>query len=272
MIELRRVSFSYWHKEVLRDVSFSVAESEMVVVMGPSGSGKSTVLRLILGLNLPQSGEVLIDNENICAMRERRRREVRKRMGMVFQDGALFDSLTVAENVGYYLLEHTNMPWEEISDKAEEMLGFVGLDAQEIGNKLPEHLSGGMKRRVAIGRALLSTNPKVMLYDEPTTGLDPSSTDNVLRLITRLNKEKGIASIVVTHQIADAVAIGDRFVVIHTGEVVFDGNLEQLRSSKEPRVIDFLQPFRASFEDVAARRFLRVGMPSSGITGRRRDD
>jgi phospholipid/cholesterol/gamma-HCH transport system ATP-binding protein len=129
-----------------------------------------------------------------------------------------------------------------------------------------------MRRRVAIGRALLSTNPKVMLYDEPTTGLDPSSTDNVLRLITKLNKEKGIASVVVTHQIADAVAIGDRFVVIHTGEVVFDGNLQELRSSKEPRVVDFLQPFRASFEEVAARRFLRVGMPSSGITGRRRDD
>jgi phospholipid/cholesterol/gamma-HCH transport system ATP-binding protein len=272
MIELRRVSFSYWHKEVLKDVSFSVAESEMVVVMGPSGSGKSTILRLILGLNLPHAGQVLIENEDICRMKERQRRDIRKRIGMVFQDGALFDSMTVAENVGYYLLEHTSLSWEEISRRAEEMLGFVGLDSSEIGNKLPEHLSGGMRRRVAIGRALLSTNPKVMLYDEPTTGLDPASTDNVLRLIMRLNKEQGIASVVVTHQIADAIAIGDRFVVIHAGEVVLDGNLEQLRSSTEPRVVGFLQPFRASFEEVAAKRFLRVGLPASGVTGRRHDD
>ncbi|MEW5797233.1 MAG: ATP-binding cassette domain-containing protein [Candidatus Zixiibacteriota bacterium] len=256
MIELRAVDFSYWDKQVLKNVSFKVDEAEMLVIMGPSGSGKSTILRLILGLECPQRGEVIIDGENICIMKERDKQEVRKRIGMVFQDGALFDSLTVGENVGYYLLEHTRMSWSEITVKAREMLGFVGLDANEIGDKLPEELSGGMRRRVAIGRALLSTNPKVMLYDEPTTGLDPHATENVLGLITRLHEEKSIASIVVTHQIADALEIADRFVVIHEGQVAFDGSLEALRASNDPCVTDFLGPFRASFGRVARKRFI----------------
>lgn len=259
MIELRGVNFSYWDKQVLKDVSFKVEDSELLVVMGPSGSGKSTVLRLILGLECPQAGQVLIDGQNICAMKERDKREIRKRIGMVFQDGALFDSLTVGENVGYYLLEHTGLSWEEIAGKAEEMLGFVGLSSEEVGDKLPEELSGGMRRRVAIGRALLSTNPSAMLYDEPTTGLDPIATQNVLELITKLHQEKGIASVIVTHQIADALEIADRFVVIQGGVVAFDGSLEELRSSTEPRVVEFLKPFRDSAQAVMAKRFINGG-------------
>ncbi len=256
MIELRNVTFSYWDKPVLKDVSFSVEDAEMLAIMGPSGSGKSTILRLILGLECPQLGQVLVNDENISVMEDRDKQRVRKRMGMVFQDGALFDSLTVGENVGYYLLEHTKQPWREISAQAEEMLGFVGLDADEIGDKLPEELSGGMRRRVAIGRALLSTNPKAMLYDEPTTGLDPRATDQVLRLIMKLHREKSIASVVVTHQIADALEIADRFVVIHGGEVAFDGSLEELRVCADPRVESFLRPFRNSWEQVASKRFI----------------
>jgi len=256
MIELRGVSFSYWDKPVLKDVSFRVDEAEMVVIMGPSGSGKSTILRLILGLECPQQGQVLINGQNICVMKDRQKQEIRKQIGMVFQDGALFDSLTVGENVGYYLLEHSSMRWPEIAAKAHEMLGFVGLDADEIGDTLPEELSGGMRRRVAIGRALLSTNPKVMLYDEPTTGLDPHSTETVLGLIARLHEEKSIASVIVTHQIVDALEIADRFIVIHEGELAFDGSLEALRTSADPRVRDFLAPFRMSFGRVAAKRFV----------------
>lgn len=256
MIELQDVDFSYWDKQVLRNVSFKVDDAELVVVMGPSGSGKSTVLRLILGLECPSRGKVLVDGQNICVMKERDKRVIRKRIGMVFQDGALFDSLTVGENVGYYLLEHTGLAWPEIADRAEQMLGFVGLDPDEVGDKLPEELSGGMRRRVAIGRALLSTNPSAMLYDEPTTGLDPMATKNVLNLITKLHQEKAIASVIVTHQIADALEIGDRFVVIHGGEVAFDGSLDELRSCQDPRVVDFLGPFRESFERVAKKNFI----------------
>jgi len=258
MIELRGVSFSYWDKPVLRNVSFRVHESEMVVIMGPSGSGKSTILRLILGLETPQAGQILIDGQNICAMRERDKQEVRKRIGMVFQDGALFDSMTVGENVGYYLLEHTHLSWQEISRRAAEMLGFVGMSPDEVGDKLPEELSGGMRRRVAIGRALLSTNPNVMLYDEPTTGLDPQMTENVLELITKLHEERQIASVIVTHQIADALEVADRFVVLHEGEVAFDGSLEELRASTDQRVMSFLGPFRESWARVARKKFIAL--------------
>ncbi|HOP07147.1 MAG TPA: ATP-binding cassette domain-containing protein [candidate division Zixibacteria bacterium] len=260
MISLRNVTFGYGDKIVLRNVSFDVADNEAIAVMGPSGSGKSTVLRLILGLECPYSGDVIVDGHNLCLLREREKREIRKQIGMVFQDGALFDSLTVGENVGYYLIEHTKLSWTEVESKASEMLGFVGLDSDEVIDKLPEQLSGGMQRRVAIGRALLSTNPRVMLYDEPTTGLDPQSTDNVLALIKKLKNEKTVASIVVTHQIADAFAIADRYVVIVDGQLVFDGRLEALRDCTEPLVVEFLKPFRSSMQAVLERRFVTVGV------------
>ena len=226
------------------------------MIMGPSGSGKSTILRLILGLECPQRGEILIDGQNICRMKERQKQEIRKKIGMVFQDGALFDSLSVCENVGYYLLEHTKLSTEEIGRRSVEMLGFVGLDADDVVNKLPEHLSGGMQRRVAIGRALLSTDPRIMLFDEPTTGLDPQSTENVLNLIRKLRREKAIATIVVTHQIADAIAIADRYVVIIDGRVAFDGTLNELRECPHEGVRAFLAPFKTSFTGVADRNFV----------------
>ncbi|MBK7141233.1 MAG: ATP-binding cassette domain-containing protein [bacterium] len=175
---------------------------------------------------------------------------------MVFQDGALFDSLTVGENVGYYLLEHSQMAWPDIEAKVREMLGFVGLDADEIIDKLPEQLSGGMQRRVAIGRALLSTDPKVMLYDEPTTGLDPQSSETVLELINKLTGQRQISTIVVTHEIADAFAVANRFMLIWGGELVFDGNVDELRTSSDERVRSFLEPFRTSFAGVIERKFV----------------
>lgn len=256
MIELKNISFAYDKRPILKDVSFSVDQTESAVIMGPSGSGKSTILRLIMGLECPQRGEVLFDGANICTMSEREKQEVRKRIGMVFQEGALFDSMTVGENVGFYQLEHTRLSRQEIEDNVVQMLGFVGLNAEEIVDVLPDQLSGGMRRRVAIGRALLSTNPRVMLYDEPTTGLDPESTETVLRLINKATAERNISTIVVTHQIPDAIAVADRFIVIHGGELVFDGNLEELRDCDEPRVRQFLLPFRNSIGYVADRQFV----------------
>lgn len=256
MIELRNVSFSYGTKPVLRNISLKVEEDESVVIMGPSGSGKSTILRLILGLNEVSDGEVLVNGTNISKLRGEKKQEIRKSIGMVFQEGALFDSMTVGENVGYYLIEHTKQSWAEIEAKVREMLGFVGLDADEIIDKLPEQLSGGMQRRVAIGRALLSTNPKIMLYDEPTTGLDPQATENVLELINKLTQQRRISTVVVTHQIADAFNVADRFIVIHAGEKVFDGTTRELRDCSDWRVVEFLEPFRSSFTGVADRQFL----------------
>lgn len=256
MIELKNITFAYDTRPILKNVSFSVDQTESAVIMGPSGSGKSTILRLIMGLECPQSGEVLFDGANICTMSEREKQEVRKRIGMVFQEGALFDSMTVGENVGFYQLEHTKLSRREIEDNVVQMLGFVGLDAEQIIDVLPDQLSGGMRRRVAIGRALLSTNPRVMLYDEPTTGLDPEATETVLRLINKATAERNISTIVVTHQIPDAIAVANRFIVIHGGELVFDGNLDELRDCEEPRVRQFLLPFRTSIGYVADRQFV----------------
>lgn len=246
MIEFRNVHFSYGERPILSDASFRIDQSESAIIMGPSGSGKSTILRLILGLQFAQEGEVLIDGYDMGKLKETDRRELRKQIGMVFQDGALFDSLTVGENVGYYLIEHSRMTWDEIEQAVIQMLGFVGLNAEEILDKLPEQLSGGMQRRVAIGRALLSTDPRIMLYDEPTTGLDPQSTATVLALMNKLTLEKKISTIVVTHQIADALWLANRFLVISQGRVAFDGSLDELRSCQKSQVIEFLAPFRAS--------------------------
>ena len=256
MIELRNVDFSYGERPILRNVSFNIDEQESVVIMGPSGSGKSTILRLILGLETPQSGEVLVEGELMSAIPEKQKRELRKRIGMVFQDGALFDSLTVGENVGYYLLEHTNLEWDEISDRVTKMLGWVGLIPEQVIDKLPEQLSGGMQRRVAIARALLSTDPSVMLYDEPTTGLDPQATELVLQLMNKLTQEKQISTIAVTHQIADAMTLTKRFLVIHDGEVAFDGTTDQLRDCPDSRVREFLEPFKESMNLVVSKQFL----------------
>jgi phospholipid/cholesterol/gamma-HCH transport system ATP-binding protein len=258
MIELRTVDFAYDHKPVLRDVSFRVEDNEACAIMGPSGSGKSTILRLILGLETPQRGEVIVDGQNICAMSEKQKQDIRKKIGMVFQEGALFDSLTVGENVAYYLLEHTKLPFDEIVERVSEMLGFVGLDTEEVVDKLPDQLSGGMQRRVSIGRALLSTKPRIMLFDEPTTGLDPESLEQVLNLIVKLHHEKQISTIVVTHQIADALAMASRFVVIAAGQVAFDGSLEGLRDCEDSRVRAFLEPFRESFHEVIQKQFVKV--------------
>jgi len=256
MIKFKDVNFAYGTEPVLRNVSFELGNTESLVIMGPSGSGKSTILRLILGLVCPQDGEVLIEGRDICYMNEKDKRGVRKKIGMVFQAGALFDSLTVGENVGYYLFEHTQLPADEIEIRVREMLGFVGLDSDEVIDKLPEELSGGMQRRVAIARALLSTDPKMMLFDEPTTGLDPRATQNVLNLMIKLREKKEISTITVTHQIADAFVLSNRFLVIHEGTVAFDGTMEQLRDNSDSRVVNFLNPFRIALEGVLDRNFV----------------
>jgi phospholipid/cholesterol/gamma-HCH transport system ATP-binding protein len=255
MIEFRNVCFSYGDKPVLKNLSFFIPAGEARVIMGQSGSGKSTILRLILGLVSPQEGEILIDERNICRAKDSELREIRKRIGMVFQEGALFDSLTVGENVGYYLLEHSRMKFTDIADKVKEMLGFVGL-SEDIIDQLPDELSGGMQRRVAIGRALLSTDPKIMLYDEPTTGLDPKMTTNIVNLINRLTEVKNVTSIIVTHQIADAFEVAEKFIIIDSGENIFDGDTQQLRQAGDPRIVEFLKPFRDSIANVQKKDFI----------------
>jgi phospholipid/cholesterol/gamma-HCH transport system ATP-binding protein len=237
MIELRNVTYSINARPILRQVNLSVAERETLAILGASGSGKSTILRVILGLARPESGDVLVQGRNLQELSYQELVTIRKKMGIVFQDGALFDSLTVGENVGYYLMEHYRQSHSQVEPKVLEMLHTVGL-AQTM-DMFPQELSGGMRRRVAIARALIY-QPALILYDEPTTGLDPVSRDSILALINKLKQEHNVASVIVTHDLEDAAQVADRFLVIRTGEVVWLGNRKEF-ISQQKKIHDFFR-------------------------------
>lgn len=237
MIVFDRVSFSYGIQQVLKDVSFSIPFNERVAILGGSGDGKTTLLKLILGLLRPDSGRIIIDGEDITDKKEDELREVRTKFSIVFQEGALFDSLNVKENVAFGLRECTKMTEEEIDQKVRELLGKVGVEhAMEL---MPEELSGGMHRRVAIIRSLAAFDPKMFLYDEATTGLDPVNADNICKLILDLAKD-GKGFIIVTHKVFDALRLAERFMFLKNGSIMFDGNKDQLMQSSMPEIHVFL--------------------------------
>ncbi len=242
MIRFENVSFSYGAAPVLRDVSFHVKPGETVVMLGISGSGKSTILKLVSGLVHAQTGKIFVNGRDMTSANEDEWRELRTKIGYVFQGGALFDSMTVGENIGFALLEHTDKPLDEIEKVARDTLKFLNL-SEDIIDDLPDALSGGMQRRVAIGRAVAAVDPLIMLYDEPTTGLDPISTKSITELILKLQSVKKVSSIVVTHQIADAFEVTDHFIVLHNGVMVFDGAGNELLKSGQKHVQEFLAPF-----------------------------
>ncbi|MBI3620695.1 MAG: ATP-binding cassette domain-containing protein [Nitrospirae bacterium] len=238
LITFERVTCSYENQQVLKEVSFRVAPRETKVIIGASGSGKTTVLRLILGLLKPDEGRIMIDGQEISGMTEEELIGLRRKIGMVFQEGALFDSMTVGENVGYRLFEEGQLSEAEIEDRVRHLLGFVGLE--EAIDMMPDELSGGMKRRVAIMRALGAVDAKMMLYDEPTTGLDPMTARTICDLIRKLRDAQGVSSVMVTHQMADAFRVGDRFLAIHEGRVAFEGTADELRQCRDEHVRGFL--------------------------------
>ena len=250
MIEFRNVTFSIGDHTILINVSFRVTKGQTRVILGPSGSGKSTILRLLMGLWTPDSGSILVNEEDITRVTPERLREIRRSMGIVFQHGALFDSMTVGENIGYTMLEDKHED-DEIEQKVDGYLRMVGLDP-EVRDRLPDELSGGMQRRVAIARALAARDPEVLLYDEPTTGLDPQSAQRITDLILDLRDKMGKTSIMVTHDIADAFKVGDRITVLDRGIVVFEGTPEELNRAGDPFIAEFLAPFRKAV--AAARR------------------
>jgi phospholipid/cholesterol/gamma-HCH transport system ATP-binding protein len=221
----------------LKDVSFSIPFNQRVAILGGSGDGKTTLLKLILGLLRPDSGRIIIDGEDITDKKEDELSEIRTKFSIVFQEGALFDSLNVKENVAFGLREYTKMTEEEIDRKVRELLGKVGLEhAMEL---MPEELSGGMHRRVAIIRSLAAFDPRMFLYDEATTGLDPVNADIICRLILDLAKgEKGF--IIVTHKVFDALRLAERFMFLKNGLIMLDGNKEKLMQSSLPEIHVFL--------------------------------
>jgi len=252
MISFRNVWYSIEGHSILEDVSFDVPRGATTVILGPSGSGKSTALRLLLGLARPDRGNILVDGEDITRVGEARMREIRQRIGMVFQQGALFDSMTVGENVGFALLEHEEPPEDELEGTIRTYLTLVGLDSNLI-DRMPDQLSGGMQRRVAIARALAARDPMLLLYDEPTTGLDPQSAERITDLIVRLRDQMGKTAVMVTHDIADAFKVANTITVLNEGRVVFHGTPGELAGTESPFISEFLAPFRKAVQSASGR-------------------
>ena len=247
MIRFEHVDYSIGGKQILQDVSFAVEKGTTKIILGPSGIGKSTVLRLILGLVRPSRGDILVDGQSVVKAERDTLNAIRLDIGMVFQDGALFDSLTVGENVGYWRIENSDEDEATIEAVVREKLTVVGLDPELI-DAMPDELSIGMQRRVAIARALASGHPKVILYDEPTTGLDPNSLELVTDAILRLRDELRMTSIVVTHQLPDALKVGSDYLFLFDKTVHFEGDARELAASSDPELVAFLDPFKKSLE------------------------
>jgi phospholipid/cholesterol/gamma-HCH transport system ATP-binding protein len=256
------VWLAFDEKTILRDVSFTLQTGHTKVFLGASGAGKSTILRLILGLLKPDQGRIFVNGERIDDMTEDDLMTVRADLGMVFQEGALFDSLTVRENVGYKLFEEMSWPMDRANHRVEEVLGFIGLG--EFIDRMPSELSGGQRRRVAIARAM-AAKPRILLYDEPTTGLDPITALTVDEEIIKLRDLEGVSSIVVTHQLRDAFFIAEHtatkrgqeiaferasgpkadeaeFIMLRDGRIAFEGNASELHAATQtdPYIHSFL--------------------------------
>jgi phospholipid/cholesterol/gamma-HCH transport system ATP-binding protein len=238
VIELQEVSLAF-DRPILEDISFAAYEGQTIVVVGESGTGKSTLLKLILRLLVPDKGRVLVDGEDISRLSFEEALEVRQKMGMVFQGAALFDSMTVFENVAYPLREHTDLSEEEIEARVREKLQFVDLEPDEVLEKLPAELSGGMKKRVGIARGM-ANNPEVMLYDEPTSGLDPLTTGTITRLIMKLQRELKVTSIVVSHDIRSANRMASRIALLAENRIRFFGTPEEMAASEDEYIQSFL--------------------------------
>jgi phospholipid/cholesterol/gamma-HCH transport system ATP-binding protein len=219
IIVFDQVWLAFDDKVILRDVSFTLQTGHTKIVLGASGAGKSTILRLILGLWKPDSGRIFVNGQQVDLMIEDELMAVRADLGMVFQEGALFDSLTVRENVGYKLFEELNWPIDRANARVQEVLGFIGL--AEFIDRMPSELSGGQRRRVAIARAM-AAKPRILLYDEPTTGLDPITAQTVDEEVIKLRDLEGVSSIIVTHQLRDAFFIAEHTAVRRAGDIVFE--------------------------------------------------
>ena len=237
MINISNISKSFDDRVIIEDISFSIKKGDKIAIIGQSGVGKSVLLKSIIGLLNPDKGEIFIDEQNINKISFRKLQNLRSKFGMVFQFGALFDSMTVEENIGLALQKLTNCDKLEISDKITVSLKEVNMEGTE--GKMPSELSGGMKKRVGIARAI-ALNPKYMFYDEPTTGLDPIMTDSINRLINNFHKKGEVTSIVVTHEMKTVRDVSDRVLMLHDGKIQFNGSTEDLFSSRDPIVMAFL--------------------------------
>jgi phospholipid/cholesterol/gamma-HCH transport system ATP-binding protein len=239
IISLQHLYKSFGGKEVLRDMSIDVYPGETVVIVGGSGTGKSVTLKHIIGLLRPDRGRVLVAGEDITTMREVELNRFRRHFGMAFQEGALFDSMSVAENIAFPLRRHTKMSQKEISARVEECLDLVHL-ARDVGPRRPAELSGGMRRRVGFARAI-SLQPEILLFDEPTTGLDPVISDVIAELILEMDETLHTTTITITHDMKVAFKIADRVAMLFKGQIIEQGTPEEFQASTNPVVQQFIE-------------------------------
>ncbi|MEP6493788.1 MAG: ABC transporter ATP-binding protein [bacterium] len=238
VVQLANVSLAF-DSPIITDVSLSVCPGETVVIVGESGTGKSTILKLILRLLVPDRGKVMVDGEDITNLSFEEALKVRQKMGMVFQGAALFDSMSVFENVAYPVREHTKLDDDEIEQRVREKLQFVDLDPDRVMGQFPSELSGGMRKRVGIARGL-ANNPEIMLYDEPTSGLDPLTTGTITRLIMKLERELNVTSIVVSHDIRSSFRMASKVALLNNHRIEFFGTPEDMTASDDKYIQDFL--------------------------------
>ena len=238
MIKLINVNKSFKERAILRNINLTIDAGETLAIIGGSGSGKSTLLRLMVGLIMPTSGEIWIDDQEISHMEEEALDKVRLKMGMVFQYSALFDSMTVGENVAFGLREHTKYPEDKIQRIVAEKLALVGLP--DAASLMPGELSGGMKKRVGMARAI-AFEPSIIFYDEPDSGLDPVMTEKIDELILAMQRHLKVTSVVVTHDMESACLVRDRIAMIYEGEIIAHEPVEKFRRLKDPRIREFLR-------------------------------
>lgn len=251
LIEIRNLTKTFNGRGVIDNVNLAIEKGKTTVVLGPSGCGKTVLLKHLIVLLRPTSGQVLFKGSRIDNLPEPELAHVRRRYGFLFQGGALFDSLSVYENITFPLEQHNIITdWEEVSKLVKHKLALVGLDGYQ--NYYPASLSGGQKKRVALARAI-ALNPEIVLYDEPTTGLDPIRADIINELILKLARELGITSVVVTHDMNSAYKIADRIVMLHQGRIIADGDADYIRNHPNPAVQQFIQG-RVSENDLEALR------------------
>ncbi len=250
-IEVRNLIKKFGRKLVLDNVSLKIEKGKTTVIIGPSGCGKTVLIKHFIVLQRPTSGEVYFDGQRVDGLSERQLSDVRTRIGYLFQEGALFDSMSVAENIMFPIKQHfKHVRWSQVEEVVKAKLAMVGLDGFQ--NYYPANLSGGQRKRVALARAI-ALNPEVILYDEPTTGLDPIRSDIINELVLKLERDLGVTSVVVTHDMRSAYKVGDRIIMLHNGKIIADGDADHIRDHPHPTVQQFING-QVSEDDLAVLR------------------
>lgn len=238
IIEIKNVYKRFGNQEVLKGLSLNIPKGQVTVIIGRSGGGKSVLLKHIIGLLKPDSGQILFDGIDIVSADEKTMSKIRRRFGMLFQEGALFDSLNLEDNIGFPLFEHTKLPEKEIYERVKEVMAMVGLKGAE--KKFPSEISGGMRKRAGLARAII-TNPEVILFDEPTSGLDPIMSTIIDNLIVDIQKRLNVTCIVISHDIKSTFRIAHKIAMLYDGQIIAEGSPEEMRRNDNPYLRQFIE-------------------------------